>query len=389
MIGLFLGDTDFSEIVLKKIIKLKKKYFIIDFSKNNKFKKNRNSNRISIGKFGEIINLIKEKKSNKVLFAGKIAKPKFSTLRLDLKGIYYMPSVIKAAKSGDAAIIKAIIKILEREKIKVISSIFYNAELSLKAGNYTKIKPTLRNMKSIKRGVIYLNHLNNLDHVQALVVNDEKVIATEGNQGTKKMLSELKKASDGILIKLPKKKQDLRMDLPTIGLNTLKDCKKYGLKGIVLKSKKNIFLDKVKCINFANKNKIFIKNYMKKIFILTGEPSGDKLASTVISKLMIENPDVEYLSVGGSHIKRLGIQSIFDLKEITYLGFTSVLLNIFKIRNRINKTVDEIIKFNPDILFSVDSPDFTLRVAERVKKINNNIKNNSLCCSSSLGLEKE
>jgi len=113
---------------------------------------------------------------------------------------------------------------------------------------------------------------------------------------------------------------------------------------------------------------------MKKIFILTGEPSGDKLASTVISKLMIENPNVEYLSVGGSHIKKLGIQSIFDLKEITYLGFTSVLLNIFKIRNRINKTVDEIIKFNPDILFSVDSPDFTLRVAERVKKKNKNIK---------------
>ena len=113
---------------------------------------------------------------------------------------------------------------------------------------------------------------------------------------------------------------------------------------------------------------------MKKIFILTGEPSGDKLASTVISKLMIQNPNVEYLSVGGSHIKKLGIQSIFDLKEITYLGFTSVLLNIFKIRNKINKTVDEIIKFNPDILFSVDSPDFTLRVAERVKKISNNIK---------------
>ncbi|WP_435167602.1 lipid-A-disaccharide synthase [Candidatus Pelagibacter bacterium nBUS_28] len=113
---------------------------------------------------------------------------------------------------------------------------------------------------------------------------------------------------------------------------------------------------------------------MKKVFILTGEPSGDKLASTVISKLMMQNPNVEYLSVGGSHIKKLGIQSIFNLKEITYLGFTSVILNIFKIRNRINKTVDEIIKFNPDILFSVDSPDFTLRVAERVKKKNKNIK---------------
>ena len=119
MIGLFLGDTDFSEIVLKKIKKLNKKYFIIDFSKNNKFKKNKNSYRISIGKFGKIINLIKEKNSNRVLFAGKIAKPKFSSLRLDLKGIYYMPSIVKAAKSGDAAIIKAIIKILDNEKINL------------------------------------------------------------------------------------------------------------------------------------------------------------------------------------------------------------------------------------------------------------------------------
>ena len=113
---------------------------------------------------------------------------------------------------------------------------------------------------------------------------------------------------------------------------------------------------------------------MKKIFVLTGEPSGDKLASKVISKLMTNNPNIEYLSVGGPHIKKLGIQYIFDLKDITYLGFTSVLLNIFKIKSKINTTVDEIIKFNPDILFSVDSPDFTLRVAEKVKKINNNIK---------------
>ena len=68
----------------------------------------------------------------------------------------------------------------------------------------------------------------------------------------------LKRNSGGILIKIPKKRQDLRMDLPTIGLQTLRDCKKYGLKGIVLKSKMNIFLDRIKCIQFANKNKIFI-----------------------------------------------------------------------------------------------------------------------------------
>jgi lipid-A-disaccharide synthase len=113
---------------------------------------------------------------------------------------------------------------------------------------------------------------------------------------------------------------------------------------------------------------------MKKIFILTGEPSGDKLASTVINKLKKKHSDIEYLSVGGSHLNSLGIKSIYNLEEITYIGFTSVILNLFKIRNKINETVKKIIEFNPDILFSVDSPDFTLRVAEKVKSINPNIK---------------
>ena len=113
---------------------------------------------------------------------------------------------------------------------------------------------------------------------------------------------------------------------------------------------------------------------MKKIFILTGEPSGDKLASKVISKLKNSNTDIEYLSVGGEHLKALGIKSLYDLKDVTYLGFTKVLFNIFKIKKKINETVDKIIEFNPDILFSVDSPDFTLRVAKKVKKINSNIK---------------
>ena len=113
---------------------------------------------------------------------------------------------------------------------------------------------------------------------------------------------------------------------------------------------------------------------MKKIFVLTGEPSGDKLASKVVSKLQQNYSDIEYLSVGGSHLNRHGVKSIYDLKEITYIGFTSVFFNILKIRNKINITVKKIIEFNPDILLSVDSPDFTLRVAEKVKKINPKIK---------------
>ena len=113
---------------------------------------------------------------------------------------------------------------------------------------------------------------------------------------------------------------------------------------------------------------------MKKIFILTGEPSGDKLAAEVIKKLKKSRKDVEYLSVGGQYLNSIGIKSIYDQKDITYIAFTDILINIFKINKKINETVKKILDYNPDILFSVDSPDFTLRVSKIIKLKKPNIK---------------
>ena len=91
---------------------------------------------------------------------------------------------------------------------------------------------------------------------------------------------------------------------------------------------------------------------MKKIFVLTGEPSGDKLASKVIAQLKKSRSDIEYLSVGGEHLNALGIRSLYKLEEVTYLGFTKVLLNVFKIKKKINETTKKIVEIDPDILFS-------------------------------------
>ena len=260
MIGLFLGNKNLPLEVLKKVKKKKNKYFIIDLTKNNKFKKYKNCYFISIGKFGKILEIIKEKKCNKVLFAGIIEKPKISSLKMDLKGIYYIPRIIKAAKLGDSAILKELIKILAEHKIKVIKLNFFNPELTLSKGNYTKLIPNKFEILDIKKGINYLNKLNAYNHTQGIVMRNNSVISKETSKGTKKMLQTIKKLkiSGAMLVKFPKKKQDLRVDLPTVGLETLKDCKKAGIKGIVLKSKENIILDKSKCISFANNNKMFI-----------------------------------------------------------------------------------------------------------------------------------
>jgi len=261
MIGLFFGDTDFPNIILNTIKKQKIKYLIIDLSKLRKFKKDKNSFSVSIGQFGKIINILREKNCKKVLFAGKVNKPNFSKLKLDLKGIYYIPRIIKAAKLGDAAILKEIIKILAQNKIKTENSLKFNPELSLTKGNYSKIKPNKQDKLDIKKAIQTLNNLRQYNFSQAVVVRNKKVISIEGKGGTKKMLEKSKSKkfkNHGVLVKFPKKKQDLRVDLPTIGLKTIKQSKTAGLKGIVIKSKQHVFLDKIKCIKFANKNKMFI-----------------------------------------------------------------------------------------------------------------------------------
>ena len=260
MIGLIFGETDFPKQILKKV-KNKKKYLIIDLTKNKKFNKDRNSYSVSLGQFGKIIKILKDNKCKRVLFAGKVKKPKFSKLRLDLKGVYYMPRIIKSAKLGDAAILKEIINVLKKENIKTISSLAFNPELTLKKGNYSTTKPNKIDKLDINKAIATLNRLGKYTFSQGTVVRNKKVIAIEGKGGTQKMLKRCKSKKfkkKGVLVKFPKKKQDLRIDLPTVGIKTLKQCKLAGLKGIVIKDKKNVFLERKKCISFANKNKMFI-----------------------------------------------------------------------------------------------------------------------------------
>ena len=261
MLGLIFGETNFPLEILKKVKKKHIKYLIIDLTKKKNFKKDKNSYAVSIGQFGKIIKIFKKNKCRKVLFAGKVKKPNFSKLRLDFKGIYYIPRIVRSSRLGDAAILREIIKILKQERIITLSSLTYNPELTLKKGTYSKIKPNKEDNLDIKKAISTLGKLGKYTFSQGTVVRNNKVVVIEGKGGTERMLKINRtktQRNKGVLVKFPKKKQDLRIDLPTVGLKTLVQCKAAGLKGIVLKAKQHVFLEKNKCINFANKNKMFL-----------------------------------------------------------------------------------------------------------------------------------
>jgi DUF1009 family protein len=249
MIGLIFGENNFPKEILKNV---KKKYLIIDLTKKKSFKKNKHSYQVSI---------LKDNKCNKILFAGNVSKPNFSKLKLDLIGVYYIAKIIRKAKIGDAALLKEVINIFKKKKIKTISSLSFTPQLSLKKGTYTKIKPNKFDKIDIKKAISCLNKQSAYNNVQAAVSRNNRIEAIESKSGTKKMLQKIKtikRNKIGVLVKFPKKKQDLRIDLPTVGLSTIKQCISAGLKGLVLKNNQNVFLDQTNSIKFANKNKMFI-----------------------------------------------------------------------------------------------------------------------------------
>ena len=266
MIGLVLGETKLGSLIIKKLKNLNIKYTIIDISKKKIFKKYKYSYQLSIGQLGKAISILKKRNCKKIIFAGRVSRPNFLKTKFDFKALYYLPKIINESKKGDAYIIKEIVKIFNKEKIKVISQNSFNPELTLKKGVFTIQNPDIISKKDIILAQTVISDLKTNNVGQGIVVSNNRIIAVEDEHGTDSMLIRANKIlkkdgrrkKQGILLKYPKINQDLRIDLPTVGIKTLKKCAKIGLKGIALKSKYNIFIDKKKLINYANKHKMFI-----------------------------------------------------------------------------------------------------------------------------------
>jgi len=261
MLGLILGDNKFGSQIIKKLRLKKKKFIIIDISKN-KIHKSKNTFTLSIGQLGKAISILKQNKCKEIIFAGRVLMPNFKNIKFDLKAFYYLPRIIKSSKKGDTYLIKEMINIFNKEGFKVINSLKFNQELITKRKTYTKIKIKKLDKRDIQKGMKLISLTRNPKTGQAIVINNGSVFSVEGLLGTDHMLNKLakknKKIQRGVLIKLPKKNQDLRIDLPTIGFQTVKKSIKIGLKGIAIKANQSVFLDKKKSIQLANKHKIFI-----------------------------------------------------------------------------------------------------------------------------------
>ncbi len=259
MIAIFAGNGSLPKEIFNSLRKLNKSYIVFNLSN----KKIKNSYKISLGQFGKILKILKYNDVKEVIFAGQVTRPNLGNMKLDLKAITYLPKLIKAFNKGDGNILNFAKKILNENKIKVIESHKYCKNLLLNK-TLTKLKPSHQNFKDLKKGKKILESLSKFDNAQAIIIDNGHIMSIEAAEGTDEMIKRVikmslnKKNKSGVLIKLPKNKQNLNYDLPTIGYTTVKLCIQSKLSGIFVKKNQNIFLDQVNALNLANKNKLFI-----------------------------------------------------------------------------------------------------------------------------------
>ena len=259
MIAIFAGTGDYPKEIIYSLKKNNKKFIILNITE----KKIKGSFKINLGQFGKILKLLKDYEIREVIFAGYVKRPNLRNMNFDMKAISYMPHLIKAFKSGDGNILNLAKKILNQNKIKVVESHKYSKNLLLKK-TVTQKKPNKIDLQDAQKGKKILDNLSKFDNAQGVVIDEGYIVAIEAAEGTDSMLKRVinlnknKKKKSGVLIKFPKKNQNLKYDLPTIGLKTVKLCIKSKLNGIFLKKNQNIFLNQKKSIILSNKNNFFI-----------------------------------------------------------------------------------------------------------------------------------
>jgi DUF1009 family protein len=265
MLGLIVGESSLPNFVINKLLRKNVEFLILDLTKSNNYKRYKNSYSLKITELGKAISLLKKNNCKNVIFIGKVERPEISLLKFDRKVLFYLPRLFSAFKKGDANILKEIIKIFEENKLNVVNSMKFTPELIFKDKSINKVKINNADKSSISKGVKIIKSLSKFDIGQSVVINNGYVLAIEGPEGTDETIKrslhlskKYKLKNKSILIKFPKANQDLRIDLPTIGFDTIKNCIKANIKGIAVKRSQNIILDKDKIINLVKKNNFFI-----------------------------------------------------------------------------------------------------------------------------------
>lgn len=346
---------------------------------------------IRLGAGGTALKFLREQGAKEIVFAGGVKRPSLTSLRPDAWSAKQLKKFNKKRVAGDDGLLTTIIDILEKEEgFKIVGAHEILPSLVAKQQLYGHIAPDEKSMDDIKKAFEVAKEIGRLDIGQACVVSQSTVVAVEAIEGTdnmlKRLLSYKEQSKGGVLLKAAKPNQELRIDMPTIGLKTLYNAKKAGLKGIAIEDSAALIMEPEKVAETADELGLFVmgvnehmlqKPYIspKRIYIIAGEASGDKLGASLMENLQKLYPgQYQFMGIGGPLMTEQGLNSLFPMGELSLMGLTAILPKIPNLLKRIHQTVDHILRIEPDMVLTIDSPGFNKKVAQKIREKNPEIK---------------
>ena len=224
---------------------------------------------ISVGQVGRATRLFREEGCRDLIFIGSLVRPALSEIRLDLGTLRVLPHVMTAFRGGDNHLLSGVGRILETQGFRMVGIKDVAPGLLMPEGPITRVAPSANATADIARGREVLDALGSFDIGQAAIVIDGHVVAVEDIEGTDGLLARVArlreagriraKSARGVLVKAPKRGQDLRYDLPTIGARTVEGAAKAQLAGIAVIAGNTIAADAQDMIDAADKAGLFVQ----------------------------------------------------------------------------------------------------------------------------------
>lgn len=267
-LGIIAGQGDLPMLLIKElqqqnqrfvIFLLKSETYEIDYSAYNPVE-------LQFDEVTKLIDELKRRQIKNLTLAGKISKPNFSAFakaKLDKKAYLLLGKILASKILGDDAVLKTVVKFFEAEGLTIRPINEFLPGLVTAKAVLTKLKPSAEDLAEIEIAKSAIHAMSPFDIGQAVIIAQRQIIAVEGIEGTDAMIKrvgslkvEFRKSA--ILVKLSKLKQNTKVDLPAIGIETIKNCIENDIKGIAIEAKNTLILNKDELIKLADQHKLFI-----------------------------------------------------------------------------------------------------------------------------------
>ena len=258
-IAIFAGRGQLPQMLIDKFVEEKRPFslFLLEGQAYDNDYSSYHPITLSYGQVGQFIEILKEQQVKELVFVGGVTKPNFSQLHVDKKGAALIAKILASKILGDDAVLKAVVKFFEKEGFTVMQVNKFLTDLVSKKGVLSKVHPKKSDLDNITIAMKAMKKMSAFDIGQSLVLAQRQIIAVEGPEGTDNMIArcanlELDYKKDAILVKMKKMNQSKKADLPTIGVDTVKNCHASQIKGIAIKAGSTLILQKEKVIDLVD-----------------------------------------------------------------------------------------------------------------------------------------